>query len=100
MSRSTQLDSIEHDIDQTRSRIDRTLDALTEKLSASRIVGEAMDSVRQNGGMFAGNLVHTVRDNPVPSALLATGLAWLMVSDRRGQRVQIGRASWRERVWQ
>lgn len=80
-----QLASIEREIDTTRSRIDSTLDALTEKVSASRLVGQALDSVRENGGMFAGNLVHTVRDNPMASTLLATGLAWLMISDRRGR---------------
>lgn len=86
MSRhSEQLESIERDIDATRGRIDSTLDALTEKVSASRLVGQAIDSVRENGGMFASNLVHTARDNPVPISLLATGLAWLMISDRRGR---------------
>jgi len=86
MSRHTeQLESIEREIDTTRSRIDSTLDALTEKVSASRLVGQALDSVRENGGMFAGNLVHTARDNPMATTLMATGLAWLMISDRRGR---------------
>jgi len=36
--------------------------------------------------MFAGNLVHSARDNPVATTLLATGPAWLMISDRPGRR--------------
>lgn len=82
---SVKLETIELEIDATRGRIDSTLDALTEKVSASRLVGQAFDSMRENGGMFAGNLVHTARDNPVAVTLLATSLAWLMISDRRGR---------------
>lgn len=84
-SQSERLDSIEHDIDETRRRIDGTLDALSMKLSPNRLAAEALDAVRANGGEFAGNMLRTVKENPVALAMLAGSFAWLMMSDRRRQ---------------
>ena len=38
------------------------------------------------GNEFMRNLGATVRDNPVPMALMSTGLAWLMLSGPRARR--------------
>lgn len=82
-SQSERLDGIERDIDQTRHRIDSTLDALSQKLSPNRLAAEALDAVRANGGEFAGNMLRTAKENPVALAMLAGSFAWLMMSDRR-----------------
>jgi hypothetical protein len=48
---------------------------------------QAVNYLRGSGGNeFMRNLGATVRDNPVPVALLGTGLAWLMLSRARPRR--------------
>lgn len=87
-------DRISDEIEDTRSRMDETLDELGDRLSPRRIIDDVMDyftgpsqgSNRKSGtasrlcdfgGEFSQNLERTVRDNPVPSALIGAGLAWL-----------------------
>jgi Protein of unknown function (DUF3618) len=82
----SQLERIEHDLSGTRARLDATIGALRQKLSPGEMVDQAISSVKETGGgAFGRNLVSTVRANPVPVALVAVGLAWLMLSDWRGR---------------
>ena len=69
---------LEREIAQTRAHIDVTLDAIQEKLSPGRLLDRALSYTRENGGAFAGNLGRSVRDNPLPIALLGVGIGWLM----------------------
>ena len=67
---------LEHEIDQQRDHIGEIIHALENKLSP----GEIFDKVLGNGKggrEFAGNLVRTVKDNPMPTLLTVAGLAWL-----------------------
>lgn len=79
---------IERDLEHTRSRLDATIDALQQKLSPGEIFEQALDYMKESGGgEFGRNLVATMRDNPVPVALVGIGLAWLMVAGpREGSR--------------
>lgn len=86
------------DIEDTRSRMDETLDELGERLSPRRILDDVVDyftgpsggsgaksssashtaaQLRDSAGEFGQNLGRTIRDNPVPTALIGAGLAWL-----------------------
>lgn len=76
-------DEIEQDIARTRAHIDRTLDVLTARLSPGNMVDQALRTARETGGEFTLNLGRTIRDNPVPTALLGVGLGWLMLAGRR-----------------
>ena len=86
MEGSTDAGRIERDLEQTRSRIDSTIDALQQKLSPGEMVDQAMTYFKEGGGVdFSRNLARSVRDNPVPVALIGIGLGWLMVTgSRRG----------------
>ena len=86
---------ISDEIEDTRSRMDETLDELGERLSPRRIIddvvdyftgpskntgasiGVAVNRLSDSAGEFGRNLSRTVRDNPVPTALIGAGLAWL-----------------------
>jgi hypothetical protein len=88
-------EQIGDDIENTRSRMDETLDELGERLSPRRIIDDVMDyftgpsrnsgasqrnrasGLSDSAGKFGQNLSRTVRDNPVPTALIGAGLAWL-----------------------
>lgn len=76
-------EQLEQQIARTRAEIDVTLDAIQEKLSPGRLLDQVMDYTKENGGAFAGNLGRSVRDNPVPVALLGIGLGWLMFAGGR-----------------
>lgn len=89
---------IRDDIEDTRARMGSTIDAIQEKLSPQRLMDEAKDTVRDatigKAQEMASNvadtaketgstLMDTIRDNPVPVALTAVGLGWLIWGARR-----------------
>jgi hypothetical protein len=76
-------DEIEQDIAKTRAHIDRTLDVLTARLSPGALVDQALQTARDTGGEFTLNLGRTIRENPVPAALVGIGVGWLMLAGRR-----------------
>lgn len=77
MNRSPE--EIERDVEATRSELDRTVEALKEKITPGQIVDELMGSLRGgSGGEMLSNLQTQVRDNPLPVALIGAGVAWLM----------------------
>jgi hypothetical protein len=91
-------DEIRGDIEDTRARMGSTIDAIQEKLSPQRLMDEAKDTVRDatigKAQEMAGNvadtaretgstIMDTIRDNPVPVALTAIGLGWLLWGARR-----------------
>lgn len=77
MNRSPE--EIERDVEATRSELDRTVEALKEKITPGQIVDELMGSLRGgSGGEMISNLQTQVRDNPLPLALIGAGIAWLM----------------------
>ncbi|MEZ5786023.1 MAG: DUF3618 domain-containing protein [Xanthobacteraceae bacterium] len=62
-----------------RTRIAETLDALRSRMAPGQIVDEAIDYARNHGGAeFVRNLGGQVKANPLPVALIATAIGWLM----------------------
>lgn len=76
-------DEIEADIDHTRARMDADLAALEDRLSPGHLIDEAMRALRTGAAAeYFHNLGETAKRNPVPLALVSTGLAWLALSSR------------------
>jgi ElaB/YqjD/DUF883 family membrane-anchored ribosome-binding protein len=87
---------IRSQIDETRHRMDETIDALGRRFQGRHLVDEALHFVRkqtENGNMThfkeqikhsADTAVHTVVDtvkaNPIPAALIGAGIAWYVYS--------------------
>lgn len=83
-------DEILSDIDQTRASIDSTLQAIEQKLTPGELIDQGLDYLRHSGGReFVGNLGDSVKNNPMPVALVGIGLAWLMASGRRSAQPQL-----------
>src|SRR5690606_19095951 len=57
---------------------------------------QTVDRFRATGGEFAGNLSHSVRDNPLPTLLTSIGLAWLMLGSRRNGGARSAAESYEE----
>lgn len=95
---------IERDIERTRAEMSHTIDAIQERLSPGQLVDQAFHYFQSGSGrgltdgasQFAQNLGRAIRDNPVPVALVATGVAWLMVSRARGPSSRYGYAEYDE----
>jgi ElaB/YqjD/DUF883 family membrane-anchored ribosome-binding protein len=97
MEGSADTNHIERDLEHTRARLDRTIDALQHKLSPGQMVDEGLSWFKEGAGAdFGRNLGRHVRDNPMPVALIGVGLAWLMVSSQRNR--DTARDDWREQL--
>ncbi|RAI26968.1 hypothetical protein CH338_30395, partial [Rhodoplanes elegans] len=75
---------IETEAERQRAQLSDTLEALRDRMTPGEIVDQAMEFARgHGGGEFVQNLGRQVRASPLPVALVATGLAWLMFAPRR-----------------
>jgi len=90
-------DHIRRQIDYTRAQMTTTINEIGERLSPDNLIQQAKSSVREATvgrikdmsyqanrkveGMSAG-LGQTVRENPLPVALIGLGLGWLLLADR------------------
>jgi ElaB/YqjD/DUF883 family membrane-anchored ribosome-binding protein len=76
-------ETLEREIDEVRSEMGRTLEALEEKFSPGRLLDYYLGMAREHGGEFAKNLGISVKQNPVPMMLTAIGLGWTMIAANR-----------------
>ncbi|HEX5845992.1 MAG TPA: DUF3618 domain-containing protein [Rhodoplanes sp.] len=75
---------LESQAENDRSEIAATLDELRSRMSTGQIVDQAIAYARGHGGAeFVRNLGGQVKTNPLPVALVAAGLGWLMAGQRR-----------------
>ena len=74
---------LEQDIEQTRARLDLTIDRLQDriqdKLSVSGVVDDLIGRGRQTryASMF-DNTLEIIKQNPIPVMLIAAGVGWLI----------------------
>lgn len=78
---------IEREIEIERAQLAASLDALTDKLSPDAMVRSVTDQVQRHGGEFSANLMRTVKNNPTAAILAGAGIAWLMASSGKRERV-------------
>lgn len=69
---------IEREIEEERSALARTLDEIHDRLSFESLSNDLMGRVRDGSGDIGRSIVRTARENPIPVALTAVGLAWLL----------------------
>jgi Protein of unknown function (DUF3618) len=73
---SKSADEVQRDVRRSRAEVEDALEAIQDRLSPGQMFDQAVNYLRGSGGNeFMRNLGATVRDNPVPVALL--GPAWL-----------------------
>ncbi len=91
--------AIREDIERTRERMGDTVEALGERLNPARLKQQVKDNIREatigRVQTMANNaktrveeggrgLVATLRDNPIPAAMIVGGLGWLLFARRGG----------------
>lgn len=74
------------EINRTRDEMDRTLHAIENRLTPGQLVDQGLDYLKNSGAReYASNLGSSVKTNPLPTALVGIGLAWLMAAGNRPQ---------------
>ncbi|NIC04918.1 DUF3618 domain-containing protein [Billgrantia bachuensis] len=77
-------DEIEHEIHQTRARLDETLHEIEERFSPQKLMNTTYDYLRHGGAENAVSaLGRTIRENPLPVMVTGIGLGWLLLAQRR-----------------
>jgi hypothetical protein len=75
---------LEREAEQTRSQLAATLEELRGRITPGQLVDQTLDYAREsNVGELVRNLGRDARDNPLPLALIGTGLAWMMMTNGR-----------------
>src|ERR1043165_638847 len=77
---SMETDRIEADLNQSRHRLNDTLAALGDKLSPGQMLDEVMGLAQGQAGDFAKKLGAQVKDNPLPTLLIAAGVGMLLMN--------------------
>jgi len=84
---------LEREVEQQRAEVQDSLNALVERFMPERMLERALDSLRHGGGGdLTRGLVETVRANPVPAALTATGLVWMLLAGQKPRQASSGRS--------
>ena len=83
MDELTDTDRIERDLAATRARMDGRLDELQDHFTPKQMLNDAFAYFSGGDGAdFTKDLVTRAKANPMPVALTAIGIAWLMASAR------------------
>jgi ElaB/YqjD/DUF883 family membrane-anchored ribosome-binding protein len=92
---SVETDRIEADLNESRHRLNDTLEALGSKLSPGQMLDEVLGLAQGQAGAFAGKLGRQVKDNPMPTLLIGAGIAWLMLNSRQRHHAEMSAEDWR-----
>ena len=99
--------AIRADIERTRERLGETVEALGAQLNPTHLKQRVKDSVREatigrvqnmasnTRDRITGSsrdLAQHIRDNPLPAAVAAAGIGWLLLRAREGERPLLRRA--------
>lgn len=93
---SMETDRIEADVTQSRHRLNDTLAALGDKLSPGQMLDEVMGLAQGQAGDFTKKLGSQIKENPLPTLLIAAGVGLLFVSRKRGSADAMGEDDWHD----
>lgn len=80
---------IEREVEQTRGEIDRTVEALKDKMTPGQLIDELTQSLKGTGAAdMVGTLGAQVKENPLALAMVGAGMAWLMIGKGSSQTSQ------------
>jgi len=78
---------IEHDIAETRAELGELLDEIERKLAPRQLLERGMDMLKDTMSGDATGLGETLRQNPLPLALIGIGVGWMLLSEGTRGRV-------------
>ncbi len=74
---------IEREVEETRGRIDQTVEALKDKMQPKEMFDEATKMMSGASNKVLTTAVEQLRENPIPIALIGLGVAWLAIGQTR-----------------
>ena len=74
---------LEREVEDARGRVDRTVEALKDKMQPKELFDEATKMMGQTSNKVLSTAVEQLRENPIPIALIGLGVAWLAISQTR-----------------
>ena len=74
---------IEREVEDARGQIDRTVEALKDKMQPRELIDEATRIMGGASNKVLNTAVEQLRENPIPIALIGLGVAWLALSQTR-----------------
>ena len=92
-------EEIRSDIEQTRTELSETIDAIQERLSPEHLKEQATSAVREatvgkaeqavssateTARGTGARMLETIKQNPLPAALAGIGIGWLVMKSRSG----------------
>ena len=91
---SMETDRLEADVNQSRHRLNDTLAALGDKLSPGQMLDEVMGLAQGQAGDFAKKLGAQIKDNPLPTVLIAAGVGMLLMNRHQGAGASLSSDDW------
>lgn len=76
----------EREVEASRTNLDRTVEALKEKMTPGQLFDEAARVMGGGGRQIASKFMEQAKANPMPLAVMGLGLAWLMTSSNTAAR--------------
>lgn len=77
---------IEREVQASRARVEQTLDQIQDRMSPGQLIDQAVTYFRDGGGgAFTRNLGESVTQNPLPVALVAIGVGWMMLGGQQSR---------------
>lgn len=74
----------ERDVEVSRGELDRTVEAIKDKMTPGQLLDEATRTMGDTGAQIFSKFVDQAKENPMPLAVMGLGLAWLMSSNGKG----------------
>src|SRR4051812_45664861 len=74
---------LEQEVEDARGRVDRTVEALKDKMQPKELFDEATRMMGGTSNKVLTTAVDQLRENPIPIALIGLGVAWLAISQTR-----------------
>lgn len=74
---------LEREVEAARGRLDRTLEALKQKMEPQELFHEAKSMMSEASNRALSTAVEQVKANPLPIALIGIGVAWLAFNQAR-----------------
>ena len=77
-------EEIQAEIERTRGDMHATLSAIEQRLTPGQLVDQGLDYLKNSGAReFTSNLGNSVKNNPMPVALMGIAVAWMMIQGNR-----------------
>ena len=92
-------EDVEREVEASRGNLDRTVEALKNKMTPGQLFDEATHAMGGAGQQVLSKFVDQAKENPMPLAVMGLGLAWLMTSSNKSDRREEGGRSYEDRAF-